>query len=180
MIGHMAGQMKPGPKASHVCAREQKTEYAFQRAEILRTIDGLHALTRPGLWRLLMFLVASAVSLRFRDCDLFAALPEHVREFVGAPPPLALIHVVLAVSTVSTLIIIGGRRAEDAGAGRSWCQFAFAVFFYPLYALVNGLDEFFPAIFAAGLTILAFEHFTVSTRAFRAIRQERARLEGMT
>ena len=129
---------------------------------------------------MILFLGISASALRCRSFDLFAVLPENFREALGAPPPVDLIHLVLAASTVSALILIAGRAGEGRCGSGGWLQFGMSVFFYPLYAVTNTLETWFPAVFAAGLIVLVVEHFSVWARASRAIQEEKERLERMT
>jgi hypothetical protein len=180
MIGQMTGQMRPAPKNAPADPWEKRWDYGRRREEITETINGLYTLSRRGLWRLLLFLVCSAASFRLRNLDLFAALPENVREIIGAPPPLALIHTVLAVSCVSALILIAGRGTENSRECNGWLQFGLSVFFYPLYAAANVLDSSFPVVFATGLLILVLDHFTIWAKAVREIREEQERLGRMT
>jgi len=181
MIGQMTGQIKPGPKSSLGSAWEKRGDYGRRRAEIRQTIDGLYASSRKGLWRVLFFLAVSAVALQFRDVELFTTLPENIRAPLGAPPPPFLIHLVLAVSTLSALILIAGRGAEESGRnGSGWLQLGMAAFFYPLYAMTNTLSAFFPAVFAAGLLVLFCDHAATWFHASCAIREEKERLGRMT
>lgn len=179
MIGQMTGQMGPAPHHPTEDPWEKRRGDGRQRADILRTIDGLYALSRRGLWRLLLFLAGSAAFLRCRNLDLFAALPENVRELLGAPPPLALIHTLLAVSGVSALILIAGGGTENSRRCDGWMQFGMLLFFYPLYAAANVLEAYFPVVFATGLLILALEHFATWCQASREIREEKDRLGRM-
>lgn len=180
MIGYMNGQMKPGPKNSLGSTWEQRADYGMRREEIRQTIDGLYVLSRRGLWRLLLFLGISALATRCRSFDLFAVLPENLREALGASPPVDMIHLLLAVSTISALILIAGRDGESRSGPGGWLQFGMSVFFYPLYAVTNTLETWFPAVFAAGLIVLVVEHFSVWARTSRAIQEEKERLGRMT
>ena len=181
MIGQMTGQIKPGPKSSLGSAWEKRGNYGLRRAEIRQTIDGLYAASRSGLWRVLLFLAVSAVALQFQDVELFATLPGNIREALGAPPPPFLIHLVLAVSTVSALILIAGRGPEESGReSAGWLQFGMSAFFYPLYAMTSTLSAFFPAVFAAGLLVLFCDHASVWYHSSCAIREEKERLGRMT
>jgi len=180
MIGQMTGQMRPAPKNSAASPWENRWDYGRRREELKESINGLYAQSRRGLWRLLLFLVCSAAALRLRNLDLFAALPENVREIIGAPPPLAMIHILLAVSCVSALILIAGRGTENSQGCNSWVQFGLSVFFYPLYAAANVLDSCFPLVFATGLLILGLDHFAIWANAVREIREEKELLGKMT
>ncbi len=180
MIGQMTGQLKPGSKNPLGSAWEKRATYGMRREEIMQAIDGLYVQSRRGLWRVLLFLGISAVALYFRSFDLFAVLPEELRELIGAPPPLELIHIVLAVSTISALVLIAGRGSEKPGGSLGWLQFAMSAFFYPLYATASSLETWFPAVLAAGLIVLVADHFATWSQTSRAIQEEKERLGRMT
>ena len=180
MIGHITGQMKPGPKSSPESAWEKRMDSGYRREEILHSIDDLYALSRRGLWKLLLFLGISTVALQARDFDLFGALPENVREVLGAPPSPELVHVVLAVSTISALILHYGRGTDQARSSAGWLQFGMAAFFYPLYAMSNTLGTWFPLVCVAGLVTLIFEHLNIWTQTTQAIHEEKERLARMS
>ena len=180
MIGHITAQMKPGPKNSLENAWEKRPDLGHRREEILHSIDDLYALSRRGLWKLLLFLGISTAALQARDFDLFSFFPENVREVLGAPPSPELVHVVLAVSTISALILHSGRAADHPRGSAGWLQFGMAAFFYPLYAMSNTLGTWFPLVCIAGLITLVFEHLAIWTQTSRAIHEERERLARMT
>lgn len=146
----------------------------------MHSIDDLYALSRRGLWKLLLFLGISTAALQARDLDLFGTLPENVREILGAPPSPELVHVVLAISTISALILQYGRDVDQVRGSAGWLQFGMAAFFYPLYAMSNTLGIWFPLVCGAGLVTLAFEYVTIWSQASRAIHEERERLARMT
>jgi hypothetical protein len=180
MIGQMTGQLKPGPKSSRESAWEKRSDTGQRREEILHSIDDLYALSRRGLWKLLLFLGISTAALQARDLDLFGVLPENVREVLGAPPSPELVHLVLAISTISALILHSGRGADHARGSAGWLQFGMAAFFYPLYAMSNTLGTWFPLVCVAGLITIFFEHLAVWTQSSRAIHEEKERLARMT
>jgi hypothetical protein len=179
MIGHMTGQIKPGPGNLLGNNWETRIDGSRRRLEILHAIDELHVLSRRGLWRLLLFLGISAVALQARDIDLFGAFPEKVRELLGAPPPPDMIHLVLAVSTISTLILIAGQGTDNVRCCTGWLRFGMLAFYYPLYAMSNTLGTWFPLVCVAGLITLIFEHFTIWAQTSRAIREEKERLAAL-
>jgi uncharacterized membrane protein len=172
--------MKPGPKSSVVNAWEKRTDIRGRREEILHSIDDLYAISRRGLWKLLLFLGISTVALQARDFDLFSIFPEHVQEVLGAPPSPEMVHVVLAISTISALILYSGRGADHAHCATDWLQFGMLAFFYPLYAMSNTLGTWFPLVCVAGLVTIVFEHLTVWIQTSRAIHEEKERLARMS
>jgi hypothetical protein len=176
MIGQMTGHMNPGTKNPHGTTREEWSDSGRRRAQIMDHINSLYIVSRRGLWRLLLFLACSTAALGFRNVDLFASLSENIREMLGAPPPLILVHCVLAVSTLSAIILIAGNGAEEISERHRWSRLGLSVCFYPLYAVTHTLETFFPMVLAAGLIILVFEHVTIYFQTSKEIREEKLRL----
>jgi hypothetical protein len=150
------------------------------RERIQQTITAHDALSRRGLWGMLFFIVISGLALQFRAVDLFAGLPDNIRSIIGAPPPPALIHVVLAVSTLSSIIITIGRMTEDENPAGNWSRFwsglAFRSVFYLFYATADALEANFLLVFTAGMIVLVLEHFVTWLYAVRTIEREKAHL----
>ena len=140
---------------------------------IQKKIDCLHARSRQGLWHIAAFLVVSIIALMCRDINILDHFSESVRVILGAPPAPYLIHIVLAVSTISALIIIAGRLGNEAEPGRNWEQLAHRAAFYLFYFFSNALDKYFLVIFVAGLVVLFLEHYHIWTYYGKAIRQEK-------
>ncbi len=180
MLGHMIGPMGPKTSNSRQQAAGEMGGVRQHRERIQKTIVTHDALSRRGLWGMLIFIVISGLALQFRDIDLFAGLPENVRCIIGAPPPPALIHVVLAVSTLSSLIITMGRMSEDENPAGNWNRFwssiAFRSVFYLFYATANALEENFLLVFTAGMIVLVLEHFSTWLYAMRTIEREKEHL----
>jgi hypothetical protein len=179
MIGQLTGQMKPEPKSSVENIWEKRADLGHRREEIKHSIDDLYSLSRRGLWKLSLFLGISTAALQARDFDLFNGLPENVQEVLGAPPSPELVHVVLAISVISSLILHSGCGMDNARCSSGWLQFGMLVFFYPLYAMSNTLGTWFPLVCVAGLVTIVFENLTVWTQTSRAIHEERERLARM-
>jgi uncharacterized membrane protein len=161
-------------------AWEKRTDPRLRREEILHSINNLYVLSRRGLWKLLLFLGVSIVALQARDFDLFSVFSEKVREVLGAPPSPELVHVVLAVSTISALILHSGRGADHDRCSTGWLQFGMLTFFYPLYAMSHTLGTWFPLVCVAGLVTIVFEHLSIWIQTSRAIHEERERLARMS
>ncbi|WP_460594976.1 hypothetical protein [Geomonas sp. Red276] len=140
-------------------------------------LAALHALSRRGLWGLVLFMAASAAALYGSSSGLFSLIPTEIREMVGDGPPPVALHLVLAVSWLSSFVLIIGRRGGDGQPGYSWYNVGLPTVFYPLCIFTEHADTFFPVVFVAGLVLLLLEHFTVTSYAFRAIRDTAARLE---
>lgn len=175
MLGHMIGQIKPktASTASDVVERSMNSDHC--REQILGNISELHALSRRGLWGILLFLALSTVTLYCSETGIFAMVPADIKELIGDAPPASWLHVVLAVSWLSAFVLILG-RAGDGKPGYSWCNIGLPTAFYPLYVFSDPAGTHFPAVFAAGLVLLIVEHASVMYYASKALREETARL----
>jgi hypothetical protein len=180
MLGHMIGPMRPKTANSRQQAVSGMAGIKQHREKIRETITTHDALSRRGLWGMLIFIVISGLALQFRAIDLFANLPDNVRCIIGAPPPPSLIHLVLGVSTVSSIIITMGRMAEEENPAGNWSRFwaslAFRSVFYLFYATANALEENFLLVFTAGIIVLVMEHFATWLYAVKTIDREKEHL----
>jgi hypothetical protein len=185
MLGHIIGQVKPKTASArtnvHSSLRphdpvDRTMSLDHGREGILASINELHALSRRGLWGILMFLTLSAVTLYCREAGLFAQVPGEIRELFGEAPPLPLLHIALAVSWLSALVLILGRVNSDGRPCYSWYNIGLPTAFYPLYVFSDPAGTHFPAVFAAGLILLIVEHVSVLCYASKAIREGTDRL----
>jgi len=180
MQGHLIGLMRPKAAASRHTGTHGPAGVMEHRQRILDSLSCHDALSRRGLWGLLAFIVISGLALQLRTVDLFVDLPENVRDILGTAPPPELIHVVLAVSTISSIIIILGRLVDEAQPrsrwSTLWTSVGFRSIFYLFYATANALEENFLIVFAAGVVVLALEHFATWHYAIKAMEREREQL----
>lgn len=174
MLGHMIAQIKP--RTAPHDERAEAAAIAYSQEEVLSTIRELHALSRRGLWGILLFLAVSALTLYSSEAGLFASVPSDVKELFGDPPPVQLLHIALGVSWLSAFILILGRRSGEGKPCYSWYNIGLPTAFYPLSIFSDRTGTFFPAVFAAGLLLLVVEHATVVSYATRVIEEETARL----
>ena len=179
MSGHAIGQIKnktasaadhvvEGPVAHHPC-----------REELSKEIEQLHALSRRGLWGLILFLSLSAVALCLNQAGAWLMVPAEIKEMVGPSPPAELLHVALGVSWFSALVLVLGRRGADGKPGYNWYNIGLPAAFYPLYIFADPTGTCFPAVFAAGLVLLLLEHAFVISYTGKEIRKETQRLQAM-
>lgn len=117
--------------------------------------------SRRGLWGMIAFLAISLAALAMRDYNLFATLPETVLELLGDAPPPILVHVALAISTVSALVLIVGRGMGSNTPSYRWINICLPVLFYPLYLVADTGRSSFILVLLAGMTLLLLEHLTV-------------------
>ncbi|WP_243371863.1 hypothetical protein [Geotalea sp. SG265] len=137
-----------------------------------KNLPNIAAPSRRGLWGMVIFLGISLCALAVRDAQLLAALPETVRALLGDTPPPVLIHLAMAASTVSALILILGRITGHTRPDYSWINIAMPVLFYPLYLIADTDRSSFISVMAVGLILLLLEHLTVRHCAVRAINRQ--------
>src|ERR1035441_10039466 len=146
MLGHIIGQAKP--KTASVTAIDhsplrppgvegRSISSDHGRQTILDTINELQVLSRSGLWGILLFLALSVVALYCREAGPFPLFPESVRGLLGEPPPLYLLHIVLAISWLSAMVLILCRVAGDVRPGYSWCKVGLPTVFFPFYVFYD-------------------------------------------
>jgi hypothetical protein len=176
MLGHMIGQIKPKTAATSNEVAQQSTRPEQCQEQITGTINRLHALSRRGLWGILLFATLSAVTLYCHQAGLFALLPIDGKALFGDLPPSNLLHVVLAVSWLSAFVLILGRVSGDGEPTYNWCNIGLPTVFYPLYIFSDAGASNFPAVFAAGLVLLLIEHASVMLYVSKALREEKERL----
>ena len=185
MLGHMIGQLKP--KTSSARTNDHSPLRPHHQADssispdhgrhaILVSLNELQALSRRGLWGILLFLTLSAVTLYCREAGLFALVPADLKDLFGEPPPTHLLHIALAVSWLSALVLILGRVTGEGRPCYSWYNVGLPAAFYPLYVFADPAGTHFPAVFAAGLVLLVIEYVSVLCYASKAIREESERL----
>ncbi|MDD2851377.1 MAG: hypothetical protein PHY09_05665 [Desulfuromonadaceae bacterium] len=125
------------------------------------SVDGLYHQLRSGLWGLLIFLAVSIIVLRFNDRSLVGTLPANIMEWLGSTPSTILVNCVFGASTVSSLIVIGGRIYHNLKPGKTSTHLWFRVFFYVLYFVSGALSDYFNVVFISGLVVLGLQHYNV-------------------
>ena len=132
-------------------------------------ISDLYHRLFSGLWGLLLFLVASAVAFYFNEQSLAGSIPADIMELLGSTPSVILVNCVFGASTVSSLIIIGGKIYHDLKPWKTSTHLWFRVFFYLLYFISGALGDYFNVVFISGLVVLGLQHYNVWNYYMRAI-----------
>lgn len=179
MSGQAIGQMKDNTASTADRVAERTIACHPCRERLARSIEELHALSRRGLWGLILFLSLSALALWLSQPETAALVPAAVRELLGPPPPVELLHVVLGGSWFSAFVMILGRRGADGRPGYSWSNIGLPAAFYPLYIFAEPSGTCFPVVFAAGLVLLLLEHGLALRYTTREIRKASARMKSM-
>ena len=116
----------------------------------------LSALSRRGLWHLLLFLLLSMAAFAGQDFDLFEAIPENFWTLLGSPPPPQMIHLVLGIYTFCALLLLPARM-NKASLMQSWAHMGYRTVFYLFYMSANALAAHFMLVFVAGLILYGLE-----------------------
>jgi hypothetical protein len=104
------------------------------------------------------------------------ALPRHIQAFLGAPPPLWLIHLGLVLYGFSALVLTLGRLVKGEGGFHGWSQLGYLTAFYAFYSYAGMLGESFLAVFALGLTLLFLENYRIGSFCREGLQRERQKL----
>jgi hypothetical protein len=131
----------------------------------------LCALSRRGLWHLLLFLLLSMAAFAGQDFDLFAAVPEEFWTILGSPPPPQMIHLVLAIYTFCALLLLPARLSK-ASLGQSWAHVAYRTAFYLFYLSANALAANFMVVFVAGLILYGLEQSYLLLHMSKAVQSD--------
>ena len=146
---------------------------------IRKEIEAAMFHTRKGLWGLILFLCASLAAWCLSGVDLAGPMVPGMRQLIEPEQFLAMIDIVLVVSTVSDLIMIAGRLNDGGKPSRIWLHAGFRAAFYLFYLLGGLLPARFLAVFGAGVLVMGFEQAVLYLYASRTIRESRELLSAM-
>lgn len=177
MSGHLVEHIKAKPVHGAGPVVADPGSLSWNREQVAKNVARLHALSRRGLWGLLLFLALSAIALGISQGEFSIAAQADVKEMFGPLPSVEVLNLVLGVSWFSALVMILGRRGADGKPAYNWCNIGLPAAFYPLYVFCDPTRTYFPAVFLAGLVLLLLEHGFVVSYTRKAIRSETARLE---
>lgn len=117
----------------------------------------LHALSRKGLWGLLLFLFASVAAFMVQDFNLYQSFPESVLQILGCPPPAFLIHLALTGYSFTVVVPVLIRMATGDTPVVRWHHLACRSIFYLFYLASTTLAENFAAVITIGIILYAVE-----------------------
>lgn len=137
-------------------------------------IRQLQTLSRKGLWGFAAFLLISLGALA--GASFLPPLPAHIRQTLGSAPPTNLISIALVVYSFSALVLILSRMSSGSGTYRGWSHLAYLGAFYGFYYYAKALEANFWAIFTAGITVMALEHYHIWSYCAENIRKEQERI----
>jgi len=129
----------------------------------------LQALSRRCLAGLFVFLLISTCFFWVRSLDLLAPLAESTREFLGSPPPPGWTTVALASYLLSSIIILLDRTSSAARPSLKWQHLVYRTIFFLFYGVAAALEEYFLAVFVAGLVMYGLELLNIWSYSMRTL-----------
>ncbi len=134
--------------------------------------DALISLSRKGLLEMLQFLLISGCAFAVQDFNLFASLPERVREVLGCPPPVILTNIALTIYCIAVMIPQCISLASDSRPIRTHHHLGYLVTFYLFYFISNALAANFIGVLVVGLTIYGLGQLSIWAHASRPLEDE--------
>lgn len=119
--------------------------------------SALHALSRKGLWGLLLFLVASVAAFMVQEFNLYQTFPEPVLQILGCPPPATLIHLTLTAYSFTVIVPVLIRMATGEKPSVRWHHLPCRAVFYLFYLASTTLPQNFVAVIIIGTLLYAIE-----------------------
>ncbi|HDR46694.1 MAG TPA: hypothetical protein ENN94_03230 [Geoalkalibacter subterraneus] len=130
----------------------------------------LHALSRVGLWGVLVFTVAAIVL--WQTTVIWPTCPPHLRALLGASPTAEMIHAALLVYVISALVLTGSRHTSRTERYAGWSQIGFMLPFYFFYWYADILSLNFFHLTAISVLLLLLEHLRLNLLCRQLLRHE--------
>ncbi|MCK4507098.1 MAG: hypothetical protein KAU27_01055 [Desulfuromonadales bacterium] len=130
----------------------------------------LYALSRKGLWGLLLFLIVSVAAFMVQDFNLYKTLPESVLQILGCPPPEILIHLALTCYSFTVVVPFLIRMATGERPVIGWHHLLYRTFFYLFYLVSMTLPENFVAVIIIGILLYVVEQIGLWAYLYKAVR----------
>ena len=127
------------------------------RQRLQEQIDQRDAMSRRGLWEMLLFLLVSVCVYYFRDFNLFAEASEPVRQVLGCPPPAYMVSIALAVYGFSAMTLALTAMANDARPLQRWNHFGYRCSFFLFYSFSGTIAAHFLPVVLVGLALYALD-----------------------
>ena len=121
------------------------------------TLPQLQALSRKGLWGLLLFLLVSVAAFLVQDFNLYATFPEPVLQILGCPPPAILIHLAITGYSFTVIVPVLIRMATGDSPVVRWYHLHCRAIFYLFYLASTTLPENFLAVTIIGILLYTVE-----------------------
>lgn len=160
MIGRIKQETKP-------------SRYELSRIQRQQKVQGSEALSRRGLWGVLLFIIISIGTFLMKDFDLLTSVSESVRQFLGYPPPAYMVTVALAAYCFSVLMIALMQMDSEVEPQPKWSHLGYRAGFYFFYAVSGALTHHFLAVFFIGLFLYGVEQVCIEVYRNRLAHREK-------
>jgi hypothetical protein len=124
-------------------------------------IRRLKSRSNRTLYVMALFIALSIGAMR--DFDFLPSLPPRVHDFLGESPSAGMISAALFLYSFSAIILILSRMMSGSGKSGGFSQVGYLAGFYLFFHFSGAMEEYFWAVFTAGITILVLESYQVWT-----------------
>jgi hypothetical protein len=131
-------------------------------------IRGLRAKANRTLYVMALFIALSIGAIR--DFAFLPSLSPRIHLLLGEGPSAGMISSALLIYIFSATILILSRMMSGSGKYGGFTQLGYLSGFYLFYHFSGAMEEYFWAVFAAGITILGLESYQVWTWCREEIR----------
>ncbi|MBW2689810.1 MAG: hypothetical protein JRC99_07770 [Deltaproteobacteria bacterium] len=160
----------PITRKSHRKGAANKSQKTHSVSVENLTPSALHALSRKGLWGLLLFLIVSVAAFMAQDFNLYKTFPEPVLQVLGCPPPEILIHLALTCYSFTVIVPVLIRMATGESPVIGWHHLPYRAAFYFFYLVSMTLPENFVAAVTVGILLYAVEQISIWAYLYKTLR----------
>jgi len=136
---------------------KQKPSKPLENEKIRR----LKARSNRTFYVMALFIALSIGAMR--DFDFLPSFPPRLHELLGEPPSAGMISATLLLYSFSAIILILSRMMSGSGKYGGFTQVGYLAGFYLFFHFSGTMEEYFWAVFTAGMTILGLEIYQVWT-----------------
>jgi hypothetical protein len=122
-------------------------------------IRRLKAKSNRTLYVMALFIALSIGAMR--DFDFLPSFPSRIHDFLGESPSTGMISAALLLYSFSAIILILSKMMSGSGKYGGIAQLGYLAGFYLFFHFSGAMEEYFWAVFAAGMTILGLESYQV-------------------
>ena len=142
-----------------------------QKSGVRMNSSELQALSRKGLWGLLIFLLISIAAFLVKDFNLYESFSEPILQILGSPPPAILIHLAIICYSFTIFVPVMIRMANEDNPTIGWSHLFYRSVFYLFYLVSTTLPENFVPILCIGVFLYIVEQVGIWAALYRYQRE---------
>ena len=131
----------------------------------------LKAMANHGFFAMALFIALSIGAVN--DFEILPSFPESFRAMLGHPPSANMISAALLLYSFAAIVLILSRMTTNTAKFGVFANVGYLAGFYFFYHFAGSLAENFWAVFAAGVTVLGLETYSMRTYCNEEIKKER-------